>query len=148
MAVLIKNRQKKIKIELRRIRSSLKQILKNLNLIDKEISILFVDDKEIGEINKFYFKRDYATNVIAFSMLEGEFKEITPSLLGDIIISVETAYRDAFNGGIEFLDEIDFLLIHGLLHLLGYDHENISEAAKMEDLSSTLFFELRGYRLA
>lgn len=149
MSILIENRQKKQKIDLSRIRKSLKQILKTLDCIDKELSILFVDDDGIRRINSAYLKRNYTTNVIAFSMLEGEFKEINPSVLGDIIISAETAYRDALNGDIEFFDEIEFLLIHGILHLLGYHHENTTYAVadEMKRLSNKLFFELRGYQL-
>lgn len=149
MAILIKNQQKKIKINLRLIRSSLKKILKLMNCIDKEISILFVDDNDIREINKSYLGRDYPTNVIAFSMIEGDFKNINPQILGDIIISVETAYRDALNGDLDFIDEIDFLIIHGFLHLLGYDHENTTaeKADEMKNLSAKLFYELKSYRL-
>ena len=149
MSILIENRQKKHKIDLSRIRNSLKQILKTLDCIDKELSILFVDDDGIRKINSYYLKRNYTTNVITFSMLEGEFKEVNPSLFGDIIISVETAYRDALNGDIEFFDEIEFLLIHGILHLLGYNHESTTyaNADEMKRLSNKLFFELRGYQL-
>jgi probable rRNA maturation factor len=126
------------------------QILRRLNCADNELSILFVDDEGIREINKSYLQRDTPTNVIAFSMLDGECKDVNPSVLGDIIISTETAYRDAQKAGIEFPDEIEFLLIHGLLHLLGYDHENATaaEARKMKHLNKKLFFELRGYQLS
>jgi probable rRNA maturation factor len=149
MKILIENRQNKQKILMRRIRKSLKQLLIRLNCLQKELSVVFVDDDEIRNINKAYLNRDYPTNVIAFAMMEGEFKDVNPSVLGDIIISSETAHRDALNDDIEFLDEIEFLLIHGLLHLLGYDHENnsVDEAQKMKRLSNELFFELKGYRL-
>lgn len=149
MAILIRNQQKKQKIDFRRIRNSLKKILKSVDCADKEVSILFTDDDGIREINKAYLNRDYPTNVMAFSMVEGDFKDVNPQIIGDIIISVETAYRHALNGDIDFLDELDFLMIHGLLHLLGYDHENTTteKAAEMESLSNELFFNLKGYRL-
>ncbi|GAJ00759.1 unnamed protein product, partial [marine sediment metagenome] len=101
--------------------------MENLNCQNKEISLLFVDDDGIREINKEYLKRNHPTNVIAFSMTEGEFGDVNPDVLGDIIISVETALRDAKNTEIEFEEELDYLMIHGILHLLGFDHET-SEA--------------------
>ncbi len=72
-------------------------------------------------------------------MQEGPFSEITPDLLGDVVISVETADRQAKKAGLSMLDYFDRLLIHGILHLLGYDHENEkSEAHKMEQKTTEL----------
>jgi len=81
-------------------------------------------------------------------MQEGEFGNINPSLLGDIIISVETAQRDAEQGGLSLEDEIDYLMIHGTLHLLGYDHESSEEEATiMKDKERELFLALRGIEI-
>jgi probable rRNA maturation factor len=93
-----------------------------LNHQDKEIGVLFVDDREIRELNEQYLKRDRPTNVISFPMAQGEFSEINPQLLGDVVISVETAIREAHESDLSLEEEIAFLLIHGILHLLGYDH--------------------------
>ena len=74
----------------------------------------------------------------------------TPAeLLGDIIISAETAARDALAGGLHLMDEMEFLLIHGLLHLLGYDHENTDQedAERMKRKERELFYLLRHYHL-
>ncbi|EKD22165.1 MAG: hypothetical protein ACD_87C00131G0001 [uncultured bacterium] len=78
-------------------------------------------------------------------MAEGEFGSINPQILGDIVISVETASRDASAGQLDLMDEIEFLLIHGLLHLLGYDHEEAAakKAAEMKARERELFFFLR-----
>ncbi|MDD5101101.1 MAG: rRNA maturation RNase YbeY, partial [Syntrophales bacterium] len=67
----------------------------------------------------------------------------------DIILSVETAARDALAARLDLMDELDFLIIHGLLHLLGYDHENSSEkeAQRMKNSERELFFRLRHYQL-
>ena len=66
-------------------------------------------------------------------MLEGRFTEITPNLLGDVVISIETAEREGQKANISKQKRLDQLLIHGILHLLGYDHENAqSEALRME----------------
>lgn len=111
---------------------------------DKEISIVFVDDKKIKEINSKYLNRDYPTNVISFPMREGAFSEINPYLLGDIVISVETAIRDAQEASISPYDEILFLLIHGFLHLIGYDHEKDPLKAKeMEAKEKELFDKIK-----
>jgi probable rRNA maturation factor len=124
MKIQIENRQAEIKIERRKIRGTVLQILKILNCADKEVSISFIDDENIRQLNKQYLGRDSATNVLSFSLREGECGDINPQILGDIIISVQTAQRDAVKGKLSIEQEIDFLLIHGILHLLGYNHEN------------------------
>jgi probable rRNA maturation factor len=149
MSILIENRQTE-KIDLRRIRSVLTKIMKQLKYEDRELSLVLVDDEGIREINKTYLARDYATNVIAFAMQEGEYGDINPQVLGDIMISVETARVDAERDGIDLADELDFLMIHGLLHLTGYNHENTTaaESARMKNKESEIFFFLKGYCLA
>jgi len=149
MAISIQNQQKRVKIDLRRVRRVAQRLLRHAGCTEKEISLLFVDDDEIMEINRSYLGRNYATNVISFSLLEGEFSGINPNLLGDIVISVDTAFRDAEKGGIPLEDELDFLLIHGLLHILGYDHEteNVEERERMQKKEQELFFLLHGYAL-
>lgn len=92
------------------------------------MSILLVDDEQIRVINRDYLQRDKPTNVISFAMREGEGAEVAPDLLGDVVISTETAARDAAEAGTTFEGELYFLLLHGVLHLLGYDHERGTEA--------------------
>jgi probable rRNA maturation factor len=149
MSVSIQNRQKQHTVDLGRVRRSLKWLLKELSVQDREVSLLLVGDDQIREINKNYLQRDRATNVISFAMTEGEFGDIHPEILGDIIISVETAARDAIACGIDFMDEVEFLMIHGLLHLLGYNHENVEIhiAEKMKKFERELFFLRRHYHL-
>jgi probable rRNA maturation factor len=150
MSIVIDNRQKKMKLDLRRIRRSLKRLMKELRCEDGDLSLLLVDDDQIREINRTYLKRDRSTNVISFAMTEGEFGAVNPRLLGDIVLSVETAARDAATGCLDLMDEVEFLLIHGLLHLLGYEHENAAaaESRKMKTRERELFFMLRRYPLA
>jgi len=82
--------------------------------------------------------------VMAFPMLEGPFQKIHPQVLGDVVISIETAYRDAKKEGMALEDEILFLLIHGILHLLGYDHEGSAvQARRMRDKERELFAALK-----
>jgi probable rRNA maturation factor len=125
------------------------KLLKCLQCHNKEISIVFVVDAEIKEINNFYLNRNYPTNVISFPISEGAFKNINPEILGDIVISVERALTDSQKYGLSFDDEIDFLLIHGLLHLLGYNHENTAEKISriMRRKERELFSWLKGYEI-
>jgi probable rRNA maturation factor len=135
MNIHIENRQKAIKLDLRRIRRIVHKLKKILNCSDQEISLLFVDDEQIREINRQYLNRDHPTNVISFPLRDGDYGDINPRILGDIVICAERALRDAAAGDLSLNDEIDFLVIHGLLHLLGYNHEggNKLESIKMRD---------------
>jgi probable rRNA maturation factor len=146
MKLQIENNQNKIKIDKRRIRSTVLRIMRILDCADKEISLSFVDDEKIKELNKEYLGKDKPTNVISFSLREGEYSDINPQIMGDIIISVETAQRDALLGNLTVSQEIDFLIIHGILHLLGYNHENTTrkETNKMRKEENDLFKVLYG----
>jgi probable rRNA maturation factor len=147
MSISISNRQNITKVDVRRLRRSLSRLLKWLQRDEAEISLLLVDDQQIGILNLNYFQKDRPTNVISFSMLEGDYGDINPQTIGDIVISVETALRDAADENLQLMDEIEFLTIHGLLHLLGYNHENTSpeEVERMVARERELFFRLRRY---
>ena len=95
-----------------------------------EISILLMDDNQIRALNKKYLHRNRPTDVISFSQIEGEFNHINAKLLGDVVISVETARRQSREANSTLQDEITFLLIHGILHLLGYDHEGSAKKSR------------------
>ncbi|MEI7637989.1 MAG: rRNA maturation RNase YbeY [Syntrophus sp. (in: bacteria)] len=144
MTILIENRQKKITLNRRQIRSSLVRLLKRLGLEDRELSLLVVDNEEMRELNRLYLGRDYPTNVISFAMSEGAYGNVNPQLLGDIIISVETAMSEGESSGASLKESLDFLMIHGLLHLLGYDHESgdTQEARRMQEKEEELFLYL------
>jgi len=92
-----------------------------------ELSILLVDDHNIAGLNRQWRNKSGPTNVLAFSLTEGEDPAMAGNLLGDIVISVDTAIREARSQGVSVHDRLNVLLIHGFLHLLGYDHEK-SEA--------------------
>jgi probable rRNA maturation factor len=111
-----------------------------LDCPDAELSILLVDDQQIAKLNQQFLKRQGPTNVIAFPMQEGRYSEITPNLLGDVVISVEAAQQEARNAGLSTEARFNQLLIHGILHLLGYDHvKGAPEARKMEKTADELF---------
>lgn len=104
---------------------------------DAEISISFVDNKQIQVINRDYRGKDKPTDVISFAMLEMEEEEVKivgeglPVVLGDIIISVDKAKEQAEEYNHSFERELAFLALHGFLHLLGYDHMNTEDEKKM-----------------
>ena len=106
---------------------------------DDELSIVFVDDDRITELNRTYLHREGPTNVISFPMLEGDFSHLSPQLLGDVVISVDTAFREAEAVQIPMTQRLTELLVHGVLHLYGYDHEREgSDAAAMEEKTREL----------
>jgi probable rRNA maturation factor len=93
-----------------------------------ELSVVLVDDPYIQELNAQYRGKDCPTDVLSFAMEEGEDDQTYPGqdlgfrLLGDIVVSLETAERQAKEFGHSFEREVAFLVVHGMLHLLGYDH--------------------------
>ncbi len=120
------------------------RILSALDCPEAELSILIVDDPQIAELNRQYLQREGPTNVIAFPMQEGEFPMLSPDLLGDVVVSVDTAEREASGAGMRLEDRFLELLIHGILHLLGYDHEtDEAEAKVMEEKALALFRLIR-----
>jgi len=107
-----------------------RRILAELGLLDAEISLLFVNDLQIQLLNQRYLRRDKPTNVLAFPMREGEFSTLHPHLLGDIVISVETAKRQSNRFGLNEMGMIILLMIHGVLHLIGFEHEGAKKGAR------------------
>lgn len=101
---------------------------------EAELSLTITGDRGIRRVNREYLDRDHPTNVISFAMQEGEFAGLSPNLLGDVIVSADTAAREAELGGGTFFSRLVFLILHGILHLLGYDHERSGpqEARRME----------------
>ncbi len=91
---------------------------------DSELSIAFVDDARIQELNRQFRNKDKPTNVLSFPM-DG-------MMLGDIVLSSETIEREATTQGKMFEHHLTHLIIHGFLHLLGYDHMNEDSASEME----------------
>lgn len=108
------------------------RILNDSGRSDAELSILITGDEEIRSLNSAYRGLDRSTDVLSFSQLEGEEIPGEGDLLGDIVISLDTAVRQADEYGHSVEEEMNRLLVHGVLHLLGYDHEKgDAEAARM-----------------
>jgi len=145
MEILIKNQQKIIKLNQKKIEEIVKKVLQYLKVDEEtEISVLFTDDKFIRSLNNKYRGIDKPTDVLSFSLQEGAIKspEVESDkllgLLGDIIISVETAQKQADNLNHSMEKELTVLLIHGLLHLTGYDHEKDKDYKIMREKESEM----------
>lgn len=111
----------------------MKKVLSDLGCRDGELSILFTDDRGIASLNMRYLGREGPTNVLAFPMSPVLPSDVPTGMLGDIVISVERAAEEARQWDESHEDCIYRLLIHGILHLLGYDHErSVGEARRMD----------------
>ena len=107
-------------------------ILANVSESQKtEVSLLLLDDSGIAELNQQYRNQSGPTDVLSFPMYtEEELRQLQPEILGDVVISVETAARQAGRAGCALWEEMVRLLVHGILHLLGFDHEGTATGAR------------------
>jgi len=103
----------------------------HLQLKNIEVSFVLTNDQTVHQLNKVYRKIDRPTDVLAFAMREGDFGGLTEGVLGDVIVSVETARKQAEAGGHAVLEEVTMLAAHGLLHLLGWDHDTPAKDRRM-----------------
>ena len=129
MAVAITGPVRRRRLRRRRLASRARTVLETIGHSRAELSIALVDDETIRALNRDYRGKDRATDVLAFSLLEGEGAG-TSDAIGDVVISVETAIRQATEIGHDLEAEIDRLLVHGILHLVGYDHERSETEAR------------------
>jgi probable rRNA maturation factor len=118
-----------------------KRILTELGLLEAELSLLFVDDLQIQALNRRYLQRDKPTNILAFPMRKGEFSTLHAQLLGDLVISVETAKRQSNRFGLDEMGMIILLMVHGVLHLIGYEHEGSKKGAREMALKQKELFQ-------
>lgn len=118
-------------IDSRAFKSTMRRLLAAVDEEDASISVTFVNDAAIQELNRMHRGKDKPTDVLSFPFEPSEF-EGPERLLGDIVISVETARRQAADYDAPLQDEIYRLTIHGLLHVLGHDHMEDEERAVME----------------
>jgi probable rRNA maturation factor len=145
MAILIDNRQQRCPIDTKTVKKTAQAILNGLGCPEAELSIVLVDDPDIQALNSQYRGKDSPTNVLAFAMRDGDFGGVTPTLLGDVVLSIDTLTREAEAAGQAPADRLTQLLIHGILHLVGFDHEASAAAADlMEEKSRELLALLSG----
>ncbi|HSN80990.1 MAG TPA: rRNA maturation RNase YbeY [Polyangiales bacterium] len=121
-------------------------MLESLGLKDAELSILLCDDETIRALNRRYRKKDKPTDVLAFPMQDEPTPAGSTGLLGDVVISVPTAARQAAAHDRPIIAEVTFLLAHGLLHLLGYDHATKRQEREMKARMEELLARVEGAR--
>ncbi len=130
---MVQNRQRKVKVDKRPLEKLIERLKEEFGVKDKGVTVVLVSDRKIRELNRTYRGRNRATDVLSFSYDD-------ESYLGDIIISVETALRQAQEEGHSLERELSILVIHGFLHLLGYDHE--TDHGEMRALERELWKKL------
>jgi probable rRNA maturation factor len=130
----ILNRQKKYRIDPGRFERLLRKLVRHYGLNRPELTLSFVDDPEIRELNRKFRKKNKATDVLSFPLMEraadGKF------YLGDIVVSVATASAQAAELGHGLEGELEFLTVHGFLHLLGFDHGRGHEAEEAKIIAT------------
>ena len=144
MEILIQNNQSQHPVDISQFEFQISQVIEKLGETKIELSFLLTDDAEIQELNKTYRNLDKTTDVLSFPQDEDAVNESGDRLLGDVAISVETAARQAEEHLLSLNEELILLTIHGILHLLGYDHERSPQDArimqdKTQDVFETLF---------
>ncbi|MBN4054646.1 rRNA maturation RNase YbeY [Nitrospira defluvii] len=130
MQISIQNRQRKFKIDNDQVIEWARQILLMQKMSKGELGLVFVNNRRIQIFNREYRMIDRPTDVLAFPMREGFGGDLHPAFLGDVMISLEMVERDARRYPCEVEAQLLHLIIHGILHLLGYDHTRSALEAK------------------
>jgi probable rRNA maturation factor len=143
MEILISNEYPEIKVDTSKIKQQIGKVLTSLDCNEHEISILFVGDQGIRELNRQFRDIDRPTDVLSFPQLSDDEPETPgPPVLGDVAISLETAQDQSESHGLSLEEELALLLIHGILHLMGYDHEISSQEEERMRKKTRELFEL------
>jgi probable rRNA maturation factor len=130
-------------VDRRLLRARARRVLRELDLARRELSVALVDDAEIARLNAAWRGKPRPTDVLAFSLAEGPHAEHRGALLGDVVIGIETAARQARARRRSLDDEVARLLVHGALHLVGHDHVRAREARRMRAEERRLLRALR-----
>jgi probable rRNA maturation factor len=128
MPVLVRNGLRRVSFVAPRIHRLAQDVLQAAGVPGSEVSLLLVGDSRMRRLNRRYRGRDASTDVLAFALREAGGP--ASSLLGDVVISLPQAARQAKAGGRSLSEELMTLLIHGVLHLVGYDHERSEREAR------------------
>jgi probable rRNA maturation factor len=140
----IENKQRTVRLQLRPLRHFLRRVLRELGLASESLAIRMIDDKEMARLNQTYRKKQGPTDVLSFPAIErrnpirawSRARKSRQGFLGDIAISPAVARRNARSLGRELPDELQILILHGALHLLGFDHE--ADRGEMERIELRL----------
>jgi probable rRNA maturation factor len=118
-------------------------VLKEVEREGFSLSLLFTDDEKIQELNRDFRGKDMATDVLSFSQMEGEEFGFENHFLGDIVIAVPYVTKQAQGLGHSVFEEVCYLILHGILHLMGYDHDE-NEDCEMSRLEKSIYKKLTG----
>jgi probable rRNA maturation factor len=147
MPVWIECQQRTLKVSVAALKKMLESCLKRVGLPKAEVAVLITDDKVIKRLNHQYRQKNQPTDVLSFSMREVRQPKDPlpphPEVLGDLVVSLETVARQAQSRKTTLQAELEFICVHGLLHLLGYDHKNRMQELRMNALQATLLAACR-----
>ena len=132
MSIDIRSLQGKIKVNKKEIRKCAEFVLKAMDEDASELSLLFVDDSYIKKLNRKYRGVNSSTDVLAFPMREGKGFSRDSLILGDVVVSAETAKREAEKRNVSIQKEMRLYVVHGILHLLRYDDKNPGDRKRMK----------------
>ena len=139
MSVSVVRRHRLPGVSAARVGADARRLLRALDEAQAELTVSLVDDAAMRWLNRDYRGKDRPTDVLAFAMREGARAPGDEAVLGDVVISLDAAARQARQRGVPAADEVRTLLIHGVLHLLGYDHERSApEARRMKAMERRL----------
>jgi len=130
--VVIQNIINDATLDQEKLKLACQQFMKEFGVADRELVIRLVSPREIQVLNKDYRGKNQVTNVLSFT--SDIPLEIGESILGDVVICVDVVREEAELGSKAFSDHLMHITIHGILHLLGYDHDNLTSAKKMEGI--------------
>jgi probable rRNA maturation factor len=129
MSVILSSRLRSRRLRLSRVHALAENILRASGSARTDLSLLLVGDRSMQRLNRRYRRKDRTTDVLAFPMRKQHVRPLS-NLLGDVVISLPQAVRQARQAGHSLEHELTLLVIHGLLHLLGYDHERSAREAR------------------
>jgi probable rRNA maturation factor len=117
------NRQRRHKVNAKRWREFAKQALQAIGVEDRAATLVFVSDAAIRKLNRQFRGKDSATDVLSFPSQAESFETEAEEQLGEVVISLERAQTQAKENGLTLVNEVEQLILHGLIHVCGYDHE-------------------------
>jgi probable rRNA maturation factor len=140
-ALVTRNAPASPEVPSRQVKKIAERMLAELKIDAAELSILLTDDASIQRLNREHRAKDKPTDVLAFPLMDPDdegLNTLDGGALGDVVISLDTALMQANHRGVDLLDEVRALLAHGLLHLLGYDHQTDAEETEMNAAAERL----------
>ncbi len=132
---------KKYKIDKKLFLKNIKKVLSGLKLTHHELTFVLVNNNSIRKLNKKYFNKDSYTDVISFPINE-KYQKQNKIFLGDIVISLDETYKNAKRYNVSFENELHRVIIHGILHLIGYEDNTKNNRKKMDELTEKILQDL------